>query len=74
MDALWLVNILSNIIIASLGWALKTMYGDIKSLRASIQETREHYVRREDLRHLQEDITGRFNRIEHLILNNKLKD
>lgn len=74
MDALWLVNILSNIIIAGLGWALRTLYGDIKSLRASIQETREYYVRREDLRHMQDELTGRLNRIEHLILNNKLKD
>lgn len=74
MDVLWIVNILSNIVIAGLGWALKTLYGEIKSLRTSLQETREHYVRRDDLRHLQDELNTRFNRIEHLLLNKNMRE
>lgn len=68
MDLLWVVVILSNVIVAGVGWALRSLYGELKNLQQLIQKTRETYVREEDLRGLREELTSRFDRIENLLI------
>jgi hypothetical protein len=74
MESLWVINILSNIVIGCLGWALKTLYAEQKVLRQMLQDTREDYVQKQDLHQMRTDFTMRFDRLENLILRQFTKE
>ena len=72
MDIIWIVTVLSNIVIAGMGWALKTLYQEHKDLRQMLQATREQYVHKEDLRQMKEEISTRFDRLETLLMHSRM--
>lgn len=63
-----IITILSNVIMAALGWIVKTQYGDIKELRKLIQDTRENYVHRDEIKEFKNELIQRFDRVETLLI------
>jgi hypothetical protein len=59
------------------GWALRTIWDAVSSLRDTVatleRNLPETYARRDDVRHLHEMIEARFNRLEALINNFKVR-
>ncbi len=69
IEAMWVVTALSNIVIAGMGWVMKSMYTEIKDLRQMIQATREDYVHRDDIRDFRQEIVQRLDRVEKLLID-----
>lgn len=74
MDVVWIVTILTNIVVGGMAYVLKTLYKELHDLRDAVQSTREQYVHKEDLRQMKEELTNRFDRLEDILINRKLKD
>lgn len=74
MEPIWLITILTNIVVGCMGWILKTMHSETRELRKVLQNTREDYVRKEDLKQLKDELSLRFDRLESIILNKIIKD
>lgn len=68
MDILWITQTLLGIVISVMGWVLKTMYTEIKELKKEIQDTREKYVHKDDLKDLKQELLGRFDKLEEIVL------
>ena len=74
MDLVWIVTVLTNIVVGGMAFVLKTLYKEMHELRDAMQNTREQYVHKEDLRQMKEELTNRFDRLEDILINRKLKD
>lgn len=57
-----------------MGWVLKTMYTEIKELKKELQDTRERYVHKDDLKDLKQEVHNRFDKLEEIMLYKRNKD
>lgn len=68
MDFLWVTQTLLGIIVSLMGWCLKTLYTELKEIKREIQDTREQYVHKNDLKDLKQELLSRFDKLEEIVL------
>ena len=64
----WLANVLTTVVIGIMGWLMKTGYTRLTSVESKLQDTRERYVHKDDMKELKSEINRRFDEIKELLL------
>lgn len=63
----WVVQILAGAIMAVIGFWVKSISSDLKELQKALFDTREDYVKKDDLKELKVELNTRFDKLEDLI-------
>jgi len=74
MDLIWIVQTLTTIGVGVMGWFMRTLYNENRDLRAVVQDTREKYVQKDDLKELKQELNNRFDKLENLIQFSTTRD
>lgn len=67
MMDVWVVQILAGAIMAVIGFWVKSISSDLKELQKALFDTREDYVKKDDLKELKVELNTRFDKLEDLI-------
>lgn len=71
MDVTSTVQLLLGLVMTGISFWIKSQREDIKHLQAQLQNTREEYVHKNDLRELKTEMSHRFDKLEELIRDKK---
>jgi hypothetical protein len=68
-DAMMFWNIVLTLVVAPALWAFKQLYGEVKRIQILLNQTRETYARRDDVREDMGQVMQHLNRIEDKLDN-----
>lgn len=71
MDVSMVIQILFGVIMTGTGFWVKSLTADIKAIQVQLQQTRENYVHKNDMRELKVEMSHRFDKLEELIRDKK---
>jgi len=63
-DAMMFWNIVLTLVVAPALWAFKQLYGEVKRIQILLNQTRETYARRDDVREDMGQVMQHLHRIE----------
>lgn len=66
-------NIVLTLVVAPALWAFKQLYGEVKRIQILLNQTRETYARRDDVREDMGQVMQHLNRIEDKLDNLLIK-
>jgi hypothetical protein len=72
-DAMMFWNIVLTLVVAPALWAFKQLYGEVKRIQILLNQTRETYARRDDVREDMGQVMQHLNRIEDKLDNLLIK-
>lgn len=64
IDAMMFWNIILTLVIAPFFWAFRQMYAEVKRIQILLNQTRETYARRDDVREDIAEVKNHLHRIE----------
>lgn len=67
IDGMMFWNIVLTLVVAPALWAFRQLYGEVKRLQILLNQTRESYARRDDVREDMGLLLAHLNRIEDKI-------
>tara|TARA_R100000353_G_scaffold175925_1_gene147792 strand:- start:491 stop:718 length:228 start_codon:yes stop_codon:yes gene_type:complete len=67
VDGMMFWNIVLTLVVAPALWAFRQLYGEVKRLQILLNQTRESYARRDDVREDMGLLLAHLNRIEDKI-------
>mgnify|MGYP003134510239 FL=1 len=67
LDGMTFWNIVLTLVVAPALWAFRQLYGEVKRLQILLNQTRESYARRDDVREDMGLLLAHLNRIEDKI-------
>lgn len=68
-DAMMFWNIVLTLVVAPALWAFKQLYSEVKRIQILLNQTRETYARRDDVREDMGQVMQHLNRIEDKLDN-----
>jgi len=72
-DAMMFWNIVLTLVVAPVLWAFKQLYSEVKRIQILLNQTRETYARRDDVREDMGQVMQHLNRIEDKLDNLLIK-
>lgn len=72
-DAMMFWNIVLTLVVAPALWAFKQLYSEVKRIQILLNQTRETYARRDDVREDMGQVMQHLNRIEDKLDNLLIK-
>lgn len=64
MDAMTMWNVILTLVVAPAFWAFRQMFAEVKRIQILLNQTREQYARRDDVRNDINQLMAHLNRIE----------